>query len=160
MYNVSCDDARACGHHAAMPVTFWDRFFDSDHRRRTDIGDLQDREEAITDEIASHASQLHRLEEQVEELSMTVAALMKVMAEVGQLDPLAVRLRVKAELVARLPSVPAPQTRVVQAHSVKEQPPELTVDCARCGARVRQPTISDAGTLCDECEAIAERLRR
>lgn len=135
----------------AMAVTFWDRFFDSEYRQRTDIGALQDLENQTAADLGSHDARIGRLEKQLHELQMTLAALMKVMSEMGQLDPRAVKMRVEAELEAMLP--PAPAKPAVHARPVKERPPDVPVTCARCGATVpsSRKTITEAGTLCDKC---------
>jgi hypothetical protein len=91
------------------------------------------------------------METRLQELSLTVAALMKVMSEMGQLDPRAVKLRVEAELEAMRP--PAPPPPVVERPPAKTKPPEFIVVCAKCGAKVpsTRTTITEAGTLCDKC---------
>src|SRR5438552_2815775 len=109
-----------CGIIAAMPVTFWDRFFDSEYRQRTDIGALQDQDNQLAYDVHSH-------ERRIEQLETLVAALMKVMSEMGQLDPRAVKLRVEAELEAMRPARPP-----VAAHPVKAKPPDVPVVCSRC----------------------------
>jgi formylmethanofuran dehydrogenase subunit E len=140
-----------CGMMAAMPATFWDRFFDSEYRQRTDIGALQDREDQVALDVGSQDTRIAGLERQLHELQMTLGALMKVMSEMGQLDPRAVKMRVEAELEAMRPPAPAP--RVVNAHPHKERVPDVPVKCARCGATVpsSRTTIPENGTLCDQC---------
>lgn len=134
-----------------MPVTFWDRFFDTDYRQRTDIGAIQDYEATVASDVATHDAKIARLETRLQELSMTVAALMKVMSEMGQLDPRAVMMRVEAELEAMRPPAPAPHA--AEPHPTKAKPPDFPVECAKCGAKVpsSRTTITAAGTLCDKC---------
>jgi len=140
-----------CGIIAAMPVTFWDRFFDSEYRQRTDIGALQDMEMQTASDMGRVAHQIDRLDGRIHELETLLAALMKVMSEMGQLDPRAVKLRVEAELEAMRPPAPAPHP--VAVHPAKTPTPSYPVKCDRCGNSVpsTQTTITEAGTLCDKC---------
>jgi hypothetical protein len=132
-----------CGIIAAMPVTFWDRFFDTEYRQRTDIGALQDSD-------AQTAYDVQTLARRVDHLETLLAALMKVMSEMGQLDPRAVKVRVEAELEAMRP--PAPVTTPT-INPAKTPTPSFPVKCDRCGNSVpsTRTTITEAGTLCDKC---------
>ena len=138
-----------CGIIAAMPVGFWDRFFDNDYNQRTDIGHLQDQEQQVALDLGAQQTRISHLEQQIHELGMTLAALMKVMSEMGQLDARAVKMRVEAELEAMRPPAPAP----IAAHPHKAATPSFPVRCDRCGSMVpsTQTTITASGTLCDKC---------
>jgi len=134
-----------------MPATFWDRFFDSEYRQRTDIGSLQDQEQQVALDLGMQGKRIADLEHQIHDLGMTLAALMKVMSEMGQLDARAVKLRVEAELEAMRPPAPAP--RKVEAHPHKEKPADFPVKCDKCGQTVpsSRTTITERGTMCDTC---------
>jgi hypothetical protein len=136
-----------------MPVTFWDRFFDSDFRQRTDIGALQDRENQVALDVGEQAHHIERLDRRVHELELLLSALMKVMSEMGQLDPRAVKMRVEAELEAMRPLAPAPRAPAAAAHPAKTPTPSYPVRCDKCGNTVSstQTTITERGTLCDKC---------
>lgn len=138
-----------CGIIAAMPVTFWDRFFDSEYLQRSDIGALQDQEQNIQLDLGMQAKRIAELEHQIHELGMTLAALMKVMSEMGQLDARAVKMRVEAELEAMRPPAPAP----VAAHPHKSKPADFPVQCDKCGKTVpsSHTNITANGTICDQC---------
>jgi hypothetical protein len=138
-----------CGIIAAMPAGFWDRFFDNDYNQRTDIGHLQDQEQQVALDLGSQQTRINLLERQIHELGMTLAALMKVMSEMGQLDARAVKLRVEAELEAMKPPAPAP----IVAHPAKTKPADFPVTCDKCGQTVpsSRTTITATGTLCDKC---------
>jgi hypothetical protein len=135
-----------------MAMTFWSFYWgDSEWRQRQDIDSAFATEAS---DMAFVTAQIRQLKTEIADLQHTVAALMKVLAEMGQLDPRAVQLRVEAELEAMKPP-PAPP-RAPDAYPHKAKPVDTPVQCARCGDRVpsSRTTITEQGTLCDRCAGV------
>jgi hypothetical protein len=149
-----------------MAVNFWDLFFDSNYRQRADINELRDLEWSTSSNVASIGAYTAQLRRQVHDLSMTVAILVKMLEEAGQIDAKTLRYRVEAEIEAM--AAAEAQSRAGGPNSLNELPqtgptaqperPEpLTtlVSCVHCGAEVpaNETTITERGTVCDRCEA-------
>ena len=130
-----------------MATSFW-QFYWSDNpwQRRQDIDMALAQEQGLEMRVATLTRQVHELQD-------TIMALMKVLSDMGQLDPRAVQVRVDAELEAMKPP-PAPPPRD-NPHPHKAPPPEFTVRCDRCGKQVSSihTNITAQGTLCDACAA-------
>jgi hypothetical protein len=136
-----------------MPSSFWQFYFtDSPWRRRQDI-DRAIESEAL--DVGMLQMRMNELSRELHEAQLTLAALMKVMSEMGQLDPRAVQTRVEAELEAMRPPPPAPPAPSAPA-PVKQPPPSFDVRCDRCGNTVpsTRTTITASGTLCDSCAGV------
>lgn len=155
MSSVCAQPVKVIGHDAGMATSFWQFYFtDSPWQRRMDI------DRALENEAADFSQlmfQVQRLSQELHEAQLTLAALMKVMSEMGQLDPRTVQLRVEAEIEAMKPRpapVMPPPASVV--NPVKPPPPELQVRCDRCGKTVSSThtTITASGTLCDSCAGV------
>jgi hypothetical protein len=149
-----------------MAVGFWDLFFDSEYRQRADINELRELESNIVYDVASLGTYTSQLRRQVHDLSMTVAVLVKMLEEVGQIDAKALRDRVEAEVQAMAAAAKAAHAgepdnlnQMLQAGSAAKpapaKPPTTLVTCVQCGATVpaNQTTITARGTICDRCEA-------
>lgn len=149
-----------------MTVGFWDMFFDSEYRQRADINDLRDLETNIAYDVASLGTHTSQLRRQVHDLSMTVAVLVKMLEEVGQIDAKTLRYRVEAEVEAMAAAAKAAHAvapdnlnQMLHASSAAQpahaKPPTTLVTCVQCGATVpaNQTTITARGTVCDRCEA-------
>jgi hypothetical protein len=124
-----------------MPGIF-DYWFDSEWRQRDDINDLAGTAGAAAYGVEVLQEQLRQLRPLVFELSATVAVLVKMLAEAGQVDPKVIQYRVEAELEARRnwrPPPPPPPSPI---------PP---IRCTRCGRDVLpERTIMTAdGAVCD-----------
>ena len=134
-----------------MPVGFWDRFFDSDYRQRTDINELRANSENVTSDLEILRSQCHRMQRQISDLSVLVGVLVKVLEESGQLDAKILRYRVEAELE----SLAAARVDAKRAQATaKVIPPATTpTECGKCGQIVpaNRTTITEAGVVCDRC---------
>ena len=120
----------------------FDYWFDSEWRQRDDINGLAASAGATAYSVEHLQSQLYQLRPMVFELSATVAVLVKMLAEAGQVDPKVIQYRVEAELEERRKPVPfvAP-------------PPEVLpmIRCTRCMREVEPSrTIMTAdGAVCD-----------
>jgi hypothetical protein len=116
----------------------FDLLFDDDY-------ELHDFERAIAADVAGLGRQLETLQDKVRDLSMTVAMLMRVLAEQNQLDPKVVRYRVEAQLEDL-------QARYDELQKSRKAP-TVAVTCSKCGASVpaNQTTITADGQICDRC---------
>jgi hypothetical protein len=93
-----------------MALGFFDMFFDSEYRQRSDINSLQMVESAMADDMAALGGQVRKLQVQVRELSVMNAVLLKMLEEGGHLDPKVLRYRMEA----MLEEMSAPQAQVVR----------------------------------------------
>jgi hypothetical protein len=143
MYNARLHRARRTRDDAPMGLGFFDLFFDDDYRQRSDINDLRRQESVVATDVAGLSQQIAALRKQVHDLSMTVAVMMKMLGEAGQLDPKIVRYRVEAELEA--------------AEEATHKAPTAMVKCDRCKASVpaNLTTLTETGQVCDRCAAMA-----
>ena len=146
-----------------MPVGFWDMFFDNDYRQREDINELRDQLVHATDttHLARAAGTLSR---QVQDLSVLVQMLVRMLEEAGHLDGKVLRYRVEAELenmrAAREAFGPTTMGDALRAGGVASEPveappPSTPTMCTRCGQTVPQnlTTITASGVVCDRCAA-------
>ncbi len=142
-------------HDGGMPATFWDRFWDSDYRQRTDIEDLRDSSEYVAMDVQRLGALVTNLQRQVSDLSMLASVLVKMLGESGQLDAKTLRYRVEAELEAAAAARMAPPPVAGNAPPKAEPPPTTPTTCAKCKKVVpaNRTTITEAGTICDECAA-------
>ena len=146
-----------------MPVGFWDLFFDSDYRQRSDINELRDQLAHATDtsHLARAAGTLTR---QVQDLSLLVSMLVRMLEESGHVDGKVLRYRVEAELenmrAARESMGPMSMGDALRAGGASSEPqeappPTTPTMCTRCGQTVPQnlTTITASGVVCDRCAA-------
>ena len=146
-----------------MPVGFWDMFFDSDYRQRSDINDLRDQLAVATDtsHLARAAGTLSR---QVQDLSLLVQMLIRVLEESGHVDGKVLRYRVEAELenmrAAREAMGPMSMGDALRGpgsrnEPVEQPPPTTPTLCMKCGQTVPQnrTVITATGVVCDRCGA-------
>ena len=144
-----------------MPVGFWDMFFDNDYRQREDINELRDQLVHATDtsHLARAAGTLSR---QVQDLSVLVQMLVRMLEESGHLDGKVLRYRVEAELenmrAAREAFGPTSMADALRAgraagEPAEAPPPSTPTMCTRCGQTVPQnlTTITAGGVVCDRC---------
>src|SRR5688500_4380414 len=161
MYNVELHGARRPVHDGAMPVGFWDMFFDNDYNQRSDINELRDQLAIATDtsHLARAAGTLSR---QVQDLSLLVGMLVRMLEESGHVDGKVLRYRVEAELenmkAAREATGPMSMGDALRGGSAgggpQEAPPPVTPTmCMKCGQTVPQnrTTITATGVVCDRC---------
>jgi hypothetical protein len=123
-------------------------FFDSEYRQRRDINQALDLEQVISSDIGSLQSQLRAMHENLNMLSVTVAALM----EVARVDPAAVRARAEAMWAQLHPPPPVvPQTPDAIAHPRKPPPNVAPITCIKCGRSVPSNTtlMTGDGPICD-----------
>jgi len=131
-----------------MAVGFWDMFFDSEYRQRRDINQTIDMEQALTSDVGALQSQLRAMRENLNMLSITVAALM----EVAAVDPAAVRARAEAMWAQLHPPPPMqPQTPEAIAHPRKPPPSTAPITCTKCGRSVpaNLTLMTGDGPICD-----------
>lgn len=83
-------------------------WFDSEWRQRDDINDLAAESGATAYGVEILQQQVAQLRPMVFELSATVAVLVKMLAEAGQLDTKVLQYRVEAELEERRHPKPPP----------------------------------------------------
>lgn len=124
-----------------MPGLF-DYWFDSEWKQRDDINELQGTAGAAAYGVEVLSQQLAQLRPLVFELSATVAVLVKMLAESGQVDPKVIQYRVQAELEARRNWRPPPPPPAAPLPAIR---------CTRCGRDVLpERTIMTAdGAVCD-----------
>lgn len=120
----------------------FDYWFDSEWRQRDDINDLAAESGATAYSVDILQQQVAQLRPMVFELSATVAVLVKMLAEAGNLDPKVVQYRVEAELEERRHPKPAPPP-----------PPEAprVIRCIRCLREVpaERTIMTGNGAMCD-----------
>jgi hypothetical protein len=146
-----------------MAVGFWDMFFDSDYRQRSDINDLREQLAVATDtsHLARAAGTLSR---QVQDLSILVSLLVRMLEESGHLDGKTLRYRVEAELenmrAAREAFGPMSMGDALRSgggshQPVEVAPPTTPTMCMKCGQTVPQnrTVITATGVVCDRCGA-------
>jgi len=134
---------------AAMGVSFFEMFFDSDYRQRSDINDARDEAAEVREVALTNIAQLHRIvatqRDQIRDLSVAVSVLVKMLAEQGVLDDKVLRYRVEAEVEERIEAAkrPAPVT--------DEDTQLRPMTCTRCQqTRAPSQTIMTAdGAVCD-----------
>lgn len=129
-----------------MPVGFWDMFFDSEYRQRHDINQALNAEEVLSYDVSTLQAQLRETRQNLNMLSITVAALM----EVAQVDPAAVRARAEA-MWAQLHPPPPLRNPAAIAHP-KAPPPNIApITCIKCGRSVPSNTtlMTGDGPICD-----------
>ncbi|MFN0245769.1 MAG: hypothetical protein ACKV2T_02605 [Kofleriaceae bacterium] len=126
-----------------MPGIF-DYWFDNEWKQRDDINDLAGQAGAAAYGVEMLQHQLGQLRPMLFELSATVAVLVKMLAEAGQVDPKVIQHRVDAELEARRTWRPPPAQPSPPA-------PLPAIRCTRCGRDVAPArTIMTAdGAVCD-----------
>jgi hypothetical protein len=142
-----------------MGVSFWDSFFDSDYRQRSDINDLRDQLAIASD--TSHVVQATSvLSRQIQDLSVLVSMLVRLLEESGHVDGKMLRYRVEAELEAMQAARMGNPTSLNDAlHGGAsggprpEPPPTTPVLCRKCMKSVpaNRTTITEIGEVCDEC---------
>jgi formylmethanofuran dehydrogenase subunit E len=125
--------------------SYW---FDANWKQRRDINRAETAEQQLQYDVNGLRSALGQMQQQMLDLSVAVVVLTQMLQESGQLDVEALHARLDAEL-AKLRSVPRPN----EANPTKAPPPDLPVQCAKCGRTVpsSKTTITEAGTLCDGC---------
>jgi hypothetical protein len=134
--------------------TYW---FDSEYRQRRDINSLQMEESALADTMATLSGRINTLRGQVNDLSLTVAVLVKMLQEANVADPKVLQYRVQAEKEA-IADAAAEHARALAAAAhvspLKPPPPVFQVRCDGCGNTVpsTRTTITERGTLCDVCQ--------
>jgi len=144
-----------------MAVGFWDMFFDNDYRQRSDINDIRDQLAIATD--TSHiVTATATLSRQIQDLSVLVHVLIRLLEESGGVDGKMLRYRVEAELenlaAARRGFGPVSMGDALKAGGASaepaEPPPNLTPTvCGKCGQTVpaNRTTITANGVVCDRC---------
>jgi formylmethanofuran dehydrogenase subunit E len=141
-----------------MPVSFWETFFDNDHRQRRDINDARADAAYVAADLETLRGQVIRLQRQLGDLSVLVSVLVRVLQESGGVDPQVLRYRVEAEIenlaIARGERVyaePPPPAHI--ANPPEPQAPTVPTTCTKCGQTVpaNRTTITEAGVVCDGC---------
>jgi len=143
-----------------MAVGFFDTFFDSDYRQRSDINDVQmDAAEAramVAETSAVLGAQLAAQRDQIRDLSMLTSVLARMLIEGGIVDEKILRYRVEAELESHAERIAAKaSTAGSEPAPVDEPPPTTPTTCVRCGVTVpaNLTVITADGTVCDRCGA-------
>ncbi len=135
-----------------MPVGFWDTFFDSDYRQRSDLNAVRDDAVATANEIDVVRGQVMRLQRQVSDLSILVNVLVRILEEGGNMDAKVLRYRVEAEL-EQLTAARMPPPQPVAAKPPEPQAPTTPTLCRKCGQTVpaNRTTFTETGVVCDGC---------
>lgn len=143
-----------------MAVGFFDMFFDSDYRQRSDINDVRgeaaEARAMVAETSAFFSAQLAKQRDQIRDLSMLASVLVKMLIESGVVDETVLRYRVEAELEALAErNAPKRTTSGSEPSPVEEPPPSTPTVCSRCGTTVpaHQTVITADGTVCDRCGA-------
>lgn len=144
-----------------MAVGFWDGFFDSDLRQRSDINDARADAAAVGYEVDKMQHTLARMQRQIGDLSTLVSVLVRMLEESGHADMKVLRYRVEAELDAQRAareqfgptSLGELRAAPVAAQPVEAPPPTTPIECTKCAAVVPQnrTTITATGVVCDRC---------
>jgi len=145
-----------------MPVGFWDMFFDSDYRQRSDINDTRESAAAVGYEVDSLRGTVARMQRQIGDLSVLVSVLIRLLEESGHADVKVLRYRVEAELDALAaarqqfgPTSIGDLRATAQASASPPEPeaPTTPTTCGKCGSVVPQnrTTITATGVVCDRC---------
>ena len=144
-----------------MGAGFWDYFFDSDYRQRRDIEELRD-QLSVASNTSGVVTATATLSRQVQDLSILVQVLVRMLEEAGNVDGKVLRYRVEAELenmrAAREAFGPMSMSDALRGGSsgnepVETPPPTTPTLCAKCGQMVpaNRTTITAMGTYCDRC---------
>src|SRR5260221_14609233 len=148
MYNASEHDARGSGMLAPMGA-FLDMFLDSDYVARRDAADAQHTAhdamfygELALQNVDQLRDQVLAQREQIRDLGVLVATLVKILGEANVVDPKVVRYRVEAEIEERTEAA---------------KPTNRMVACTRCGNQVAaaRTEMTEDGMVCDMCMARA-----
>jgi hypothetical protein len=144
-----------------MAVGFWDGFFDSDLRQRSDINDARADAAAVGYEVDVLRGTLGRMQRQIGDLSTLVSVLIRMLEESGHADMKVLRYRVEAELDAQRAareqfgptSIGDLRAGPASASPVEPQAPTTPTTCDKCHTVVPQnrTTITATGVLCDRC---------
>lgn len=144
-----------------MAAGFWDYFFDNDYSQRRDIEELRD-QLSVASNTSGVVTATATLSRQVQDLSVLVQVLVRILEESGHLDGKVLRYRVEAELEnmrsARAAFGPVSMGDALRASGastepVEAPPPTTPTICAKCGQTVpaNRTTITASGTYCDRC---------
>jgi hypothetical protein len=144
-----------------MAVGFWDTFFDSDYRQRSDINEARADAAYVAADVDALRTQVGRLQRQLGDLSVLVSVLVRVLQESGAVDPKVLRYRVEAELenlaAARGEFSVADKYNIAGARPSVSPPepeaPTTPTTCSKCGQTVpaNRTTITETGVVCDGC---------
>jgi formylmethanofuran dehydrogenase subunit E len=130
-----------------MGASFFASLFDNELTQRSDIDDAA---RAAADarfygdlalsNVEQLRTQVLSQRDQIRDLSVAVAVLVKMLAEAGTVDDKVLRYRVEAELEERLEA---------------SRPENRTTTCIRCKQQVAaaRTQVTDDGTVCDRCMA-------
>ncbi len=147
-----------------MAVGFFDTFFDSDYRQRSDINAVRDdaaeARHMVAETSAFLGQRIQELQQQVRDLTVLSSVMARMLIESGAVDEKVLRYRVEAELEAVIESMkPKPYLSTAEVQPAEEQPPATPTVCARCAKTVpaHQTVITAEGTLCDSCGSSATR---
>jgi hypothetical protein len=155
MYNVGLHGARRPGMMGGMPATFWDRFWDSEYRQRTDIEDIRDIGSAVAYDLGRIGGEVQILRRQVDDLTVLCSVLVKMLEETNHVDSKTLRYRVEAELDRMHPerSILAAAIPASNASPAPEPPPTTPTKCSKCGTMVpaNRTNITAEGVVCDNC---------
>ncbi len=139
-----------------MAVGFFDMFFDSDYRQRSDINDARG-EAGEARAMVAHTSallstQIAKQMEQIRDLHVLTSVLARILIDSGVIDEKVLRYRLEAELDAERERR-APKPVVREARPAEEPPPATPTVCSKCGKTVpaHQTVITADGTVCDAC---------
>jgi hypothetical protein len=140
----------------AMAVSFFDMFFDSDYRQRSDINDVRG-EAADARAMVAHTShllseQIAKQMQQIRDLHTLTSVMARILIDSGVIDEKVLRYRLEAELEAEAERR-APKPLLREKQPVEEPPPATPTVCAKCGTTVpaHQTVITADGTVCDRC---------
>jgi formylmethanofuran dehydrogenase subunit E len=141
-----------------MAVGFFDLFFDSDYKQRRDINSLATTETVLAADMSGLSRQVAQLGARLDDLSLTIAVLVKILQEQTLADPKVLHYRVEAEKeaiaeAARDAAKQMAASAVTASHPHKAPAPVFQVRCDKCGNQVpsTRTTITADGTLCDRC---------
>jgi hypothetical protein len=154
MQPVPCSRLR----HDGGVSDFFSYWFDSEYRQRRDINSLQMQDAALSDTVQTLSARIAQLRGQLNDLSLTVAVLVKMLQEANVADPKVLQYRVEAEKEA-IAEAAAEHARALAAASPHASPsktptPVFDVRCDGCGNTVpsTQTTITERGTMCNQCQ--------
>lgn len=146
-----------------MAVGFFDMFFDSEYRQRSDInevrGDAAEARAMVAETSAFLGEKIRTQATQIRDLHMLVSVMARMLIDAGIVDEKVLRYRLEAEMEAdierRAAQNAARFASTSEPRPVEAPPPATPTVCAKCGKTVpaHQTVITADGTLCDSCGA-------
>lgn len=130
-------------------MSYWETLFDrrfmwdSEWKQRRDIIGVEEAVDAAQSQSAAALSQITTLQKQVHDLSVTVMALVELLADANHLDTQELRARVEAAVIG--------ERAAVREHA--QHGSSALLVCTQCQNRIpaNRTTMTATGVVCDNC---------